>query len=272
MKLFMIPFAGGSCYSYKPLEQMFDSTISTQVLELPGRGKRMPEPFLETTSEAVEDICSQIVLENESDFAIFGHSMGAKKLEEVLEWCREINAKSLTVYAFSTENFSRTKEEKEKLFSIFKDYYNKLMEKAKNKKNKEVRVKFLGDLGLFPKDVEEICRNLEEKTKDNAKYLLQFCFGYGGRREIISAVKKMIQDSVDTNKIDEDLFEKYLYTDIKPDLVIRTSGEKRLSNFLTWQTIYSELFFVDTFWPDFSKKEFLDIISNYHLRNKRNGS
>lgn len=196
-----------------------------------------------------------------------GHKFGAKKLEEVLDWCKEANLASLTLYTFSTENFNRSQEELDAIFSLFKEYFAKY--KNDQRITEEgVRIKFLGDLSLFPSDLQDICAELEDKTKDNSIFLLQFCFGYGGRNEITHAVKQLVKSGEEITKTN---LEKYLYTDIQPDILIRTSGEQRLSNFLPWQSTYSELFFIQNHWPAFTKEDFISVLDEFSQRQRRRG-
>ena len=197
-----------------------------------------------------------------------GHKRGAEKLKEVLEWTKEKNCNSLTIYAFSTENFKRSEEEKEALFNLFRKFFKEIEEKG-IKDN--LKIKFLGTFSQFPKDIQEIITSIETQTKENTEYTLQICFGYGGKAEILSAVKKLVQEGIDPEAITEEVFEEHLYTAIKPDIVIRTGGAIRQSNFLPWQTTYSEWFYVNTFWPDFSKDEYDTIFSQYIERQRRFG-
>lgn len=201
-----------------------------------------------------------------------GHRRGAETLRNVLKLAKELNFNSLTLYTFSTENFNRSKEELDYLFDLFRDYFSEVMEKGVKSGNFEgVKIRFLGDLNLFPEDIKDMCKKLEEKTENNNKYTLQFCFGYGGRYEIREAVKKIVAEGVKVEDITDDVISAHLYSSIEPDIVIRTSGEHRLSNFLTWQTVYSEWFFIDTPWPAFGKKELLEVIDEYHTRERRRG-
>jgi len=203
--------------------------------------------------------------------AVKGHEFGAKKLEEVLKWGKEQNLASLTLYTFSTENFNRSKEEVDYIMKLFEKYFNDIKNKLDSKELSGLRIRFLGRLNLFPEKIQEICKYLEDKTKDNTEYLLQFCFGYGGRPEIIDAIKQIISDGIPKNQITEELVGKYLYSDIEPDIVIRTSGEVRLSNFLTWQSIYSEWFFLDKTWPEITKDDLNEVLLDYSKRNIRKG-
>ena len=204
--------------------------------------------------------------------ALLGHEAGANTLQKVLEWCKKKNIYSLTLYTFSTENFKRPKDEVEGLFSLARQYFLRF---KKEKMTEDVRITFLGDLSLFPTDIQDICKELEEKTKHNKTYLLQFCFGYGGRQEIIHATKELIKDVqnnvVSIKDITESTFSKYLYTSIEPDIVIRTGGASRQSNFLPWQSTYSEWFYIDTFWPDITSSILDGILDTYTKRERRFG-
>ncbi len=199
-----------------------------------------------------------------------GHEYGFKKFESLLEWCKELNIKKLTLFVFSIENFKRPKLEFDYLMNVFRQSYDKLM---KDPRVDEYRIKinFIGRLELFPKDVQEKAKQLMEKTKDYDNYTINFAFGYGGRAEIVDAAKKMIKDGLKAEDVDENSFAKYLYLRDDIDLIIRTSGEKRTSGFMLWQGPYAELIFIDKFWPEFEKQDFLDALTEYANRQRRFG-
>ncbi len=201
-----------------------------------------------------------------------GHELGAKKIETVLDWCYEKDIKTVTLYALSLENIkTRPKREFEFLMDLFRREFKnkKFREKLKNNK---ICVRAFGKLRLLPQDVRESIEEVVEETKDYKEYELNFAIAYSGRQEILDAIKKI--SGKDLKALDEKKFEKYLYTSgIKnPDLVIRTSGEKRISGFLLWQAAYSEYYFIDKLWPEFTKDDFLAALDDFALRNRRFGS
>ena len=201
-----------------------------------------------------------------------GHKAGCDNLEIILEECVRLDVKFLTVYAFSTENWSRSESEINALMELFKLYLPRIKEKAK--KN-NVRVKFIGVIDKFENDVYAGCLDLINETKNMTGTTFVIALNYGGRDEIVRAVNKICDDFKNHNDliIDEKLFEQYLDTkDIdNPDLVIRTSGEKRISNFLLWQSAYSEYYFTDLFWPEFNIEELHKAIIDYNKRERRFG-
>ncbi|MFQ6096061.1 MAG: polyprenyl diphosphate synthase [Candidatus Bathyarchaeia archaeon] len=207
-----------------------------------------------------------------------GHHYGAKKTEELLKWCLKLGVKSVTLYAFSTENFRRSSDEVEEIMSIFEE---KLREISKNEDihMHKVRVKAIGRLNLLPKRLQELIREVEMATKDYDEHFLNIALAYGGRAEIIDAAKNIARNvgkgTIDPEDIDEDIFEKFLYTSHMPkqdpDLIIRTSGEERLSGFLLYQSAYSELCFLDVYWPEFRWIDLLRAIRIYQKRKRRYG-
>ncbi len=205
-----------------------------------------------------------------------GHIAGRDKLEEVMDWCLELGIKVLTVYAFSTENIKRNPEEVNFLMEMFAENFKKVGDDEKIHKNK-IRITAIGKIEELPKNVQESIRYAEEKTKNYDKYFFNIAVAYGGREEILNAVK-MIAEDVKKGKIkEEDITEKlmssYLYTsDVPdPDIILRTSGEERISNFLLWQLAYSELYFSDVYWPGLRKIDFLRAIKSYQERKRRFG-
>jgi len=199
-----------------------------------------------------------------------GHTVGSEKLKEVATWARDIGIKHLIVFAFSTENWKRSNDEVNYLLDLMGDFLEKELEHF-NKENGILHC--VGDMNAFSPELQLKLTNAEEKTKNNTGTHIYFALNYGGRQEIISAVKKIINEGVKTEDITEEYFSRCLQTGDMPDpdIIIRTSGEMRLSGFLPWQGVYSELFFVKTFWPDFSKEEFLDIVDQYSNRERRIG-
>lgn len=205
-----------------------------------------------------------------------GHIFGRDKLEEVLEWCFELGIKNLTVYAFSTENFDRDSTEVKTLMTLCKNELEKALKDSRIHKN-QVKIRVIGRLDLLPEDISKSAKEVMEKTKDYNNYSLNIAIAYGGREEIIQAIKKIASDvKEDKLKIDdikESIVSKYLYTNglPDPDLILRTSGEERISNFLLWQLAYSELYFSDVYWPAFQKRDFLKAIRTCQQRKRRFG-
>jgi len=206
-----------------------------------------------------------------------GHDKGRQKLEDVLEWCLEIGVKMLTVYAFSTENVGRSPQEVDTLMRMFIENFRKLGDDDRVHKNK-IRVRVLGQRELLPKDLQNAIKYAEDKTKDYDKYFFNLAVGYGGREEIVQGIRK-IASAVKSGKlkpeeIDEKTFAEFLYTKDMPDpdLILRTSGEERISNFLLWQLAYSELYFSDIYWPGFRKIDFLRAVRSFQQRRRRFGT
>lgn len=204
----------------------------------------------------------------------YGHAQGSKNVERICEDAYRLGVKYLTVYAFSTENWKRPKEEVDALMGLLRNYMKTCLKTAE--KNR-MRVRVLGDKTALDKDIRNRIAELEEATKNNDGLNFQIALNYGSRDEMVRAMKKMCQDikagEVEPEAIDEKLFESYLDThDIPdPDLMIRTSGEQRLSNYLLWQLAYSEFYFTDVLWPDFTKEELIKAIEYYNGRDRRFG-
>ena len=205
-----------------------------------------------------------------------GHELGADTLEKVLDWSIELGIEIITAYAFSTENFNRPEKEVEGLMRLFIINFKRLVDHEKIHKN-EVKVKVVGRTELLPDDVKEAIRDAEEATKHYNKRFLNLAIGYDGRLEIIDSFKKIINDvqegKITVDDVDEELVSKNLYTEglADPNLIIRTSGEERLSGFLLWQSSYSELYFCETLWPELRKVDFLRAIRSYQARERRFG-
>lgn len=199
---------------------------------------------------------------------IEGHRRGALKAEKLVEWAAELSIKYVTFYTFSTENWKRPREEIEYLFSLL---VKLLRQKLKKMIEEGVRIRFAGVIEELPKEVANFCRECEEKTRHNDKIHAILALNYGGRREIVDAFNRAIENGV--MRLDETQFRNWLYLpDVPdPDLVIRTSGEMRISNFLLWQIAYSELYFTRVLWPDFTKQDFLRAIEDYERRQRRFG-
>lgn len=203
-----------------------------------------------------------------------GHVVGAKKVEELFDWCKELGIKEVTLYTFSTENFNRPKEEVDYLMKLFRRQVKRLNE-DKRMKEGEIRVNFIGRLELFPKDLEEDMLKLMEKTEDNDAFIVNFAVGYGGRAEIVDSIKKIIQkienQEIDIKEVNEELVSENLYLKSEPDIMVRPGGEKRMSNFLLWECAYSELFFVNKLWPEFEKEDLVKVIEEFKARERRFG-
>lgn len=207
-----------------------------------------------------------------------GHQFGADKLEDILEWCLDLNIRSITIYAFSMENFQRPNKEVEEIMSLLEKRLMKLLHDEKIHKYR-IKIKVLGRIPLLPKRIQAIIHQLEEVTQNYDEHYLNIALAYGGRAEIIDASKKIARQvkmgKLDVSEITEDVVEKYLYTAHLPkpdtDLIIRTSDEERLSGFLLWQGAYSELCFIDVFWPDFRRIDLWRAIRTYQQRERRYG-
>ena len=197
----------------------------------------------------------------------FVHMEGAKTLRKALEYLTEIGVKYLTVYAFSTENWNRPQDEVSTLMKLFLKY---IKSERKNMMKNKIRFFVSGRKNNVPEKLQKEIEKLEEETKNNDKITLNIAFNYGSRAEIVDAVNRIIKDRKEN--ITEEDFSKYLYNDFPdPDLVIRTSGEMRISNFLLWQIAYSELYITDTLWPDFDEKEIDKAIESFNQRERRFG-
>jgi tritrans,polycis-undecaprenyl-diphosphate synthase [geranylgeranyl-diphosphate specific] len=205
-----------------------------------------------------------------------GHEIGVETLEKVLDWSIELGIEIITVYAFSTENFNRPEHEVEGLMNLFVVNFKRLVDHEKIHKN-EVRVKVVGKTELIPESVREAIQEAEDATAQYNKRLFNIAIGYDGRLEIIDSFKKIIADvqagKITIDDVDEDLVSKNLYTGglDDPNLIIRTSGEERLSGFLLWQSSYSELYFCETLWPELRKVDFIRAIRSYQARDRRFG-
>jgi len=205
-----------------------------------------------------------------------GHMFGADKLEEVLGWCRELGIKHITVYAFSTENFNRSSKEVETLMNLFVNRFKKVAADDRVHKYK-IRIRAIGNLSCLPEPVVAAIKEAEDATREHDGYSLNVAVGYGGRAELAEAVRKICErierGELKPGDVDEQIISSHLYTAglPDPDLVIRTSGEERLSGFLLWQSAYSELHFCEANWPSFSKADFLRAIRIYQGRERRFG-
>lgn len=207
---------------------------------------------------------------------IEGHKKGVNTLENVIEWCIDLGINIVTVYAFSTENFNRDKKEVEGLMDLFVQSFLNISTNKKIHKNK-IRLNAVGKLELFPKKVRDAIDTAEESTKDYNERMINIAMGYDGRVEIVDAFKKIAREvqkgNIEPDEINEKMINDNLYTAglEDPNLVIRTSGEERLSGFLLWQSSYSELYFTDSLWPQLRKVDFLRAIRSYTQRQRRFG-
>ncbi|MCW3997673.1 MAG: polyprenyl diphosphate synthase [Candidatus Bathyarchaeota archaeon] len=208
-----------------------------------------------------------------------GHKKGADTVENLLDWCGQLGVKFVTLYTFSIENFRRAPEEIEEIMKIAEEKFRKLLTDERIHRNK-VHVKVIGQVNLLPESLQQLISDVEKTTANYNNQFLNFAFAYGGRAEILNATKtiakKVKLDELNINEIDEETFEKYLYTahmpNQEPDLIIRTSGEERLSGFLLWQSAYSELAFLDVYWPDFRLIDLLRAIRTFQIRKRRFGT
>ncbi len=200
-----------------------------------------------------------------------GHRVGSKSVREVIETCARLRIEFLTLYAFSKENWKRPKKEVATLWRLLEEY---LKREDKVMVKNQFRLKVIGERGDIPSSVRKELARVEELTKNNKRLTLVLALNYGGRDEIVDAVKKILKEKdMDINTLDEAKFSRYLYTDQlpDPDLLIRTSGEFRVSNFLLWQIAYSEIWITEVFWPDFRKKQLLQALVDYQKRERRYG-
>lgn len=200
-----------------------------------------------------------------------GHKAGFENLEKVSKYIFEKGVKILSVYAFSTENFKREKAEVDYLMDLFANTFRRLIDK-----NKKIKVVFSGRRDNLRPDVKEAIEEIEEATKNNDKHIFNICLNYGGRADIIEATKKIIKDvqnkKISVDDINEENYKNYLYNSIPDvDLLIRTSGEQRISNYMLYQISYAEMYFPETYFPDFDAKEFDKAIEIYNCRDRRFG-
>ena len=203
-----------------------------------------------------------------------GHEYGLKKLKDLFKWCEELGIKELTLYTFSTENFNRAKKEIDYLFGLFKNEVGKI-KREKGIFKEGIRFNFIGRIDMFPKAMNESMLEIMEKTKKHSKFKVNFAMAYGGRQEITDAVRKIAggiqKGRIKPENINEELITQNIYLRSEPDLVIRPGGEIRTSNFLTWQSVYSEFVFLNKLWPEFTKKDLIKCIEEFNKRERRFG-
>ncbi|MCD6243818.1 MAG: di-trans,poly-cis-decaprenylcistransferase [Candidatus Korarchaeota archaeon] len=205
------------------------------------------------------------------------YKLGADRVEEVLNWLAELGVKHVTLYAFSTENFSRPKEQVEAVFNVIERKFMELLERVNELEKNSIRFRVIGRKELIPQRILELASKLEEATKNYGPKTINVALAYGGRSEIVDSVRKIAEKvakgEIKPDEIDEEVIRSHLYApDLPdPDLIIRTSGEERLSNFLLWQSAYSELYFCEAYLPEFRKIDLLRAIRDYQRRKRRFG-
>ncbi len=198
-----------------------------------------------------------------------GHAAGSKKFKEIARYCNKIGVKYLTVYAFSTENWRRPKEEVDTIMNIFRDY----LKDSANFKKENIMLRFIGDRSGMPDDIAELMAQAEFDSKDATGLKVYMAINYGGRDELVHAVRDIIDEGLSAESITEEVISSHIYTKDypDPDIIIRPSGEYRLSNFLIWQAAYSEFWFSNVLWPDFSPDDLERAIDDFNQRNRRFG-
>jgi tritrans,polycis-undecaprenyl-diphosphate synthase [geranylgeranyl-diphosphate specific] len=206
-----------------------------------------------------------------------GHSSGADKVKKLIEWALELNLKELSLYAFSLENFKRSEDEVKFLMKVFKNAFDDLMSEENQKKliNNGIKINFCGRIEMFPAEVLESMKKLMDFTKNNSNFIVNFAMAYDGRAEILDATKKIAnlikENKLQPDEINDELFAKQLYIPENLDLLIRTSGEQRISGFMLWQNSYAEFFFCSKMWPEFEKEDFIKCIEEFNKRERRFG-
>jgi len=196
-----------------------------------------------------------------------GHSEGAEKVSKTIEWCKDLEIKELTIYTLSTENLKREPKELEHLFNLFKKFFKKFKENKEVHENK-VKIKFIGDISLVPKDIQELIKEIENDTKDYDNYKINFCFAYGGRLELTKSINKLIKQG---KPVTEQDITNFLWLSSEPDFIIRTGGKTRTSNFLPWQSVYSEWIFLEKMWPEFEEQDLKDCIEKFNQTQRNFG-
>lgn len=204
-----------------------------------------------------------------------GHEIGAKKAEDLLFWCKELGIKEITLYIFSVENFKRSKREVDFLMGLFAKKFNQLRDDKRIHENR-MRIRFIGNVGMFPDKVKKAIKEIEEATRDYDSYKVNFAMGYSGRAEIVDAVKKIAmkvkEGKLSIDDINEEVVTKNMCLNSEPDLLIRPGGEMRISNFLVWWSSYTELWFTNKLWPEFTKDDLILAIKDYSSRERRFGA
>lgn len=203
-----------------------------------------------------------------------GHKLGKDKIEHLIDWSHGLGVKELTLYCFSIQNFNRPKFEFNYIMKLFTEAFRE----AKNNKrlhDNKVKINFIGRTHLLSQEIQNLMKELETDTKDYSGIIVNFAIAYGGREEIIDAIKKLGRDiedkKIDPRDLDEETFANFLYMKSEPDLIIRTGGDHRTSNFLAWQGTYSEWIFLEKTWPEFEKSDLIECIDNFSKRQRRFG-
>ncbi len=192
-----------------------------------------------------------------------------------MDWLKDLKfVKELTIYCFSIENFKRPRKEFNYLMDLFKKEFQEYYDDKRAEENK-IKIRFIGRIQMFPRDIQDIMRHLMEKTKSYTDYVVNFAMAYGGRDEIVDAAKKIAEEvhegKLSVDQINREVFEQHLYMADEPDMIIRSGGEKRASNFLNYQSAYSEWFYVEKMWPEFEKEDLLACIEEFKQRKRRFG-
>ena len=203
-----------------------------------------------------------------------GHEWGAKKVRSMMEWSKKAGIREITLYTLSLDNFNRPKKEFNMLMELF-DKELKNEEFRKDIHDNNIRINFIGHTKILPENIQKSIADITDSTKDYKSFTVNFAIAYSGRKEITDAVKEIAvlakEGKIDTKDIDADIIKKHLSITSEPEMIIRTGGEKRLSDFLTWQSAYSELFFTDTLWPELKEDEFKRHIDDFSKRKRRFG-
>ena len=201
-----------------------------------------------------------------------GHEFGAGKLRKLFTWCKELDIREVTLYCLSIQNFNRPKGEFDYLMELFHKEFKDIINDKDIHKNK-IRINFVGRLYMLPEKVRKEAEKLSKATEKYDKYIFNICLAYGGKEEIIDSFKRILEKrrDISPDEITDELLSENMYFDSQPDLVIRTGGEKRTSNFLLWQSPYAEWFFLEKMWPEFDKKDLASIIEEFKQRERRFG-
>lgn len=203
-----------------------------------------------------------------------GHELGFEKFKQLFQWCREMDIRELTLYCFSMQNFNRPKREFDFLMNVFSRALREALTNKDIHENK-IRINVIGRWHLFPEALQKDIRKVMEATKEYNNYQINLAMAYGGREEIIDCMKRIAvgikEGKIEPDKVDESLINENIYMSHEPDLIIRTGGERRTSNFLIWQGHYAEWFFLEKMWPEFEKEDLADVIAEYRLRERRFG-
>ncbi|MAF34959.1 di-trans,poly-cis-decaprenylcistransferase [Candidatus Woesearchaeota archaeon] len=204
-----------------------------------------------------------------------GHEWGKDKVHKVLEWTKKLGINEVTFYAFSMQNLGRPKVELDYIMNLFCEGFEELKARLAELKEDGVRINVIGRTKLLPQPLQDIIKEVMDLTKDHGPRMVNFALAYGGREEVMDAITKIAhqvkEGTLDVDKINEDTFEENLYLKDEPDLVIRTGGDQRTSNFLPWQSVYSEWFFLEKYWPEFEEEDLLQIVEEYGKRERRYG-